>query len=324
MFDLNNLECNVSTIKPADFDKRWAKWLKEVHDVKNHVEIVDEDVRLDGFGKIISFYYDSVNDTKIYAKLYLRWEPSRPVVAYYHGHMSYIDDPNNDWHCMNLVAAGFNVVMIDMRFQNGKVVDNNNYRYKQYPSACYNIDDLENCYNKRLDQDALKILDIIKDPTIFKDINGTPLANMPLLVAGPSQGGGLSLMVSAMSDLDIVCSLSDVPSDCGIKDRIINREGKYGVISDFLVDHPELREVVMANQDYFDVINMADKINIPIIASIGTLDDCCPPKYFYQAYKKIKGEKKLDIYEGYGHGGFEEIHLPKKIEFAKKILKCNY
>ena len=324
MFDYNKLEYTVSTIKPKDFESRWAKWLQEVHDVKNHIEIVNEDVRLDGFGKIISFYYDSVAGAKVYAKLYLRWEPSRPVVAYYHGHMSYIDDPNNDWHCMNLVAAGFNVVAIDMRFQNGKVIDNYHYRYMDYPSACYNIDDLETCYNKRLDQDALKILDIIKDPNIFKDINGTPLASMPLMVAGPSQGGGLSLMVSAMSDYDIEVSLSDVPSDCAIKDRIINREGKYTVIDDFLKDYPHLKDVVMANQDYFDVINMADKIKAKVICSIGTMDNICPPKYFYQAYKKIKSEKQLDIYEGYGHGGFEEIHLPKKIKFAKKYIKCDY
>ena len=322
--DKDFYNCKVLTKKPADFDERWARWLKEVHDVKNHIEIVDIDTRLDGFGKIISFYYDSVSNAKIYAKLYLRWEPNRAVVAYYHGHNSFIDNADNDWHCMNLVAAGFNVVAIDMRFQNGKVIDNNKYRYMEYPSACYNIDDLETCYNKYLDQDALKVLDIIKDPTIFKDINGTPLASMPLLVAGPSQGGGLSLMVSSMSDYDIVASLSDLPSDCAIKDRIINREGKYGVIKDFLEDHPELTDVVMNNQDYFDVINMTDKIRAQVIASVGLDDDTCPPKYFYQAYKKIKTNKHLDKYPGFGHGGFEEIHLPKKIKFAKKALKCDY
>lgn len=318
------LECTPLTKMPKDFDERWAKWLKEVHDVPNHIEVIDEDVRLDGFGKIISFWYDSVKNTKIYAKLYLRWEPNRPTVAYYHGHMSFIDEADNDWHAMNLVAAGFNVVMIDMRFQNGRVRDTNEYKYTNYPSACYNIDDLENCYAKRLDQDALKVLDIIKDEAIFKDINGTPIAKQPLMVAGPSQGGGLSLMVSAISDYDIVCSLSDVPSDCNIKSRVINHEGKYTPIDDFIKEYPHLKDVVMNNLDYFDVINMASKIKCPVIASVGMEDPVCPPKYFYEAYKKIKGKKELHKYEGYGHGGFEEIHLPKKIKFAKDILKCDY
>ena len=201
--------------------------------------------------------------------------------------------------------------------------DNNHYKYMDYPSACFNIDDLEHCYNKYLDQDALKLIDIIKDPSIFKDINGTPLASQKLIVAGPSQGGGLSLMVAAMCGCADV-SLSDVPSDCAIKDRIINKEGKYGVIKDFLKEHADLEEVVMKNQDYFDVINMADRITIPVICSIGAKDTICPPKYFYQAFKQFKGEKVLDVYEDCGHGGFEEIHLPKKIAFAKRILNTDY
>ena len=35
----------------------------------------------------------------------------------------------------------------------------------------------------------------------------------------------------------------------------------------------------------------------------------------------MQGEKEIHLYEGYGHGGFEEIHLPKKIAFAVKVLK---
>lgn len=323
MFDLNSFNCKVSTIKPDDFDKVWDKWIKEVRAVPNNIEIVKEEVQIDGFGKIIDFYYDSVNGAKVFAKLYLRWEAARDVVAYYHGHNSYIDHEDNVWHCMNLVAAGFNVFAIDMRFQNGKTIDNTPYRFMDYPSACFNIDELNHCYNKYLDQDALKLIDIIKDPSLFKDINGTPLANQKLIVAGPSQGGGLSMMVASL-DNRVDLSLSDVPSDCAIKDRIINKEGKYGVIKDFLTDHPELTDVVMRNQDYFDVINMTDKMACPTICSVGTIDKICPPAYFYQAYEKIKTKKALEVYEGYGHGGFEEIHLPKKIKFAKDVLNINY
>lgn len=316
MFDLNKLEYRVSTVRPVDFDDVWARWIKEVHDIKNHIEIVK--TIEEGFGKIICFYYDSVLNGKIYARLYLRNEKNRPIVAYYHGHMGNIEHKDQIWHCMNLVAAGFNVMAIDMRFQNGLAIDNNKYRFDNYPSCCFNIDNLETCYNKILDQDALKMIDIIKDPTCFKEIS-----NVPIIVAGPSQGGGLSMMVAANAT-GISLSLSDVPSDCAIKDRIINREGKYTPINDLLKEHPELEETVMKNQDYFDVINMADKITCPILCSIGTADNVCPPAYFYQAYKKIQGYKELEIYEGYGHGGFEEIHLPKKIKFAKKILKADY
>ena len=71
-----------------------------------------------------------------------------------------------------------------MRFQGDRVKDNNEYRFKDFPSVCYNIDDLETCYTKRLDQDALKIIDIIADANIFPNIK-----NRGIMLAGPSQGG---------------------------------------------------------------------------------------------------------------------------------------
>ena len=308
---MEKLNCEILTKKPADFDERWAKWLKEVHDVPNHIDIEYEET--EGYGKRIGFYYDSVQNTKIFAILYLRLDSDKPTVVYYHGHNSYIEEDHNIWHCMNLVAAGYSVVAIDMRFQGPRVKDPNHYEFTNYPSACYNITDLENCYNKRLDQDALKIIDVIKDPTLFPN-----LKNRGLMVAGPSQGGGLSLIAAAMADVPIICSLSDVPSDCAMKDRVLNREGKYGVILDFITDHPELKDIVLAHQDYFDVVNMADRIKCGVIASVGTEDHICPPKYFMHAYQKIKGEKQLNVYEGFGHGGFEEQQLPLKIAFADK------
>ena len=76
----------------------------------------------------------------------------------------------------------------------------------------------------------------------------------------------------------------------------------------------------VADMDFY----MAPRIKAAVISSVGMEDDCCPPRYFYQAYKKMTCVKELYPYEGYGHGGFEEIHLPKKIAFAKKILKCDY
>ena len=305
---------DILTKKPLDFDVKWNQWLKEVEDVKNHIEIVDTEIT--GYGKKISFYYDSVANTKIYAILYLRLDSDKPTIIYYHGHNSFIEQDYNVWHCVNLLDAGFSVCAIDMRFQSEKVQDNNPYIYKEYPSACYNIDDLESCYMKRLDQDALKIIDIIRDPNIFENIK-----NRGIMLAGPSQGGGLSIMAASLTKHKIAAVVADVPSDCALINRVINREGKYGVIDDFLKDHPELKEKVFENLNYFDCINMAEKIKCPILFSVGLDDKICPPKYFYLAYEKIKSAKELIKYEGYGHGGFEEKHLPLKINFLNKYAK---
>jgi len=311
---MEELEVRILTRKPKDFDERWSRWIQEIHDVENHIEIVSEEKT--SFGKKLGFYYNSIANTKIFAILYLQELLDKPIVAYYHGHNSYIEEDHVIWHCLNLVNAGYSVLAIDMRFQSRMIKDDNKYLFSSYPSACFNITDLENCYHKRLNQDALKIIDIIRDPLCFKEI-----ADLDIVVAGPSQGGGMSMMVAAMSDNPILCALSDIPSDCALKDRILGRYGKYGVIMDLIEDHPKLKDIIMNNQDYFDVVNMADQIDCPIMTSVGSVDEVCPPRFFYQAYKKITSKKELKIYEGYGHGGFEEIHLPLKLIFIKQMIK---
>lgn len=311
---MNNFDCHVLTQKPTDFDEVWARWIEEVHRVKNKIEIVNEEKT--SYGKKVSFYFDGVANTRIFAILYLQDTLNKPIIAYYHGHNSYIEEDHNVWHCMNLVNAGYSVVAIDMRFQKGRVIDTNKYEFKDYPSVCYNITDIETCYTKRLYQDALKIIDIIKDPSCFGKI-----ANLDVVVAGPSQGGGLSLMVASMSDTPILASVSDVPSDCALKDRILGRYGKYGVIMDLIDARPDLKEIILNNQDYFDLINMVDRIKCGVFTSVGSIDEICPPRFFYQAYQKITSEKALIVYEGFGHGGFEEMHLPKKLTFLERLSK---
>lgn len=307
---MEKLDKNIPVFKPDDFNKKWDKWLKEVHDVNNHIEVVE--VFEEDYGKKIHLFFDSVANTKIFAILYLPTSP-KAVVAYYHGHNSFIEQDHNVWHCMNLVKDNLAVMAIDMRFQKGRVIDTNDYLYKEYPSSLYNINNVDNSYNLRLCQDALKVIDIIKDPKCFKEI-----ASLPLIAAGPSQGGGLSLMVGSFQKVDLI--VPDVPSDCCLKERVYGRHGKYGVILDFINEHKEMEEQIIHDLAYFDVVNMADRISCPVFSSVGGIDEICPARFYYEAYKKIVTKKYIDIYDDYGHGGFEEIHLPKKLKFINEYL----
>lgn len=308
---MERLQVTYEENKPIDFEERWNKWLKEVHDVKNNIEILE--TKSTSYGKEYKFYYDSVANTKIFAILYLPNNP-KGIACYYHGYGINIEDERIIAHCMNLVNNNLAVAAIDMRFQSNRIIDNNEYNYKTYSLACYNVDDLERCYSKRLNQDALKLIDIIKDNSLFKEINC-----LPLIVTGPSQGGGLSLMVGAFCDVDLI--ICDIPSDCCLKERVLGKYGKYGKILDFINDNPMKKDSVLCDQGYFDVVNMASKIKAPIFSSVGMEDNICPPQYFYCAYQKVTGEKHLCYYDGYGHGGFESLHLTKKLEFINKKLK---
>ena len=79
--------------------------------------------------------------------------------------------------------------------------------------------------------------------------------------------------------------------------------------------------MLSGREAYFDVINMADKIKCPVYSSVGSIDDICPASFYIEAYDKITSLKEVVWYEGYGHGGFEEIHFPKKLQYVLDYLK---
>ena len=95
---------------------------------------------------------------------------------------------------------------------------------------------------------------------------------------------------------------------------------KFGIEYDKTLSNLKHRKY-QCDHYYFDVINMSHKINCPVLASIGTVDDVCPAEFFYEAYLNIPNPKEIFVYEGYGHGGFEELHLPIKYDFVARNIK---
>lgn len=302
----------IDTLRPDDFDEFWARQRKRVHDVKNKVEI--ESIQDKDFGKEIHFYFYSVDGAKLYAKLFINSKENKPLFVYYHGHNSNLGDTWVHAHIMNLVNAGFSCVAIDMRHQSVRVEDPVKYDILDYTSTCYNILDVEHSYMLYVDLDALKIIDIVKDKNIFSEV-----ADKDIYVAGHSQGGGLAILAAAQ-DNRVKCALADIPSEIAIRNRIKGCHGKYTTVNEYIKDHPENENKVYNTVDYLDVVNMYDTINCPIIFGLGDIDEVCPTRFTLNLTEKIKSKVEVDIYHG-GHGGFEDLHLPVKINFANNVFK---
>lgn len=315
---LNDLKTQVRKNKPHDFDEVWEKWLNETKAIPNSIEVVKTEET--EFGCIIDFYFNSINDVKVFTRLYrneLSIENNRPLIVLFHGSGSNSYSDHNIWHSMNWVNQGYSVVMMDARNQGGSTIDINDYEFNDRHYLCNGCLDKETHYDKRLYLDACKLLYVTRDSSLelFKDY-----ANKPVVAAGPSQGGELTLVVSSLTDIPAL-AVCDIPSGCALIERIENRNGKYTALSEIIDEYPEYKDKIYKACGYFDIINMSHKINCPVLASIGTVDDVCPAEFFYEAYLNIPNPKEIFVYEGYGHGGFEELHLPIKYDFVARNIK---
>ena len=124
-----------------------------------------------------------------------------------------------------------------------------------------------------------------------------------ICVQGGSQGGALTLLVSALRAGQVACASAGAPYLCSMMDAAsLTRSYPYEEINDYLRLHPEREEAARDTFDLHDIHNFVDKIECPIIVNIGLMDDVCPPETGFAVFREIgSGDKKLYPYEDCGH-----------------------
>ena len=307
----------IKFIRPDDLKEFWDKSLKETLEIKN--EIIVDHIDPQDFGSLIYFYFLSVNNTKMHCRFYINDEglrERRPFIILFHGAGSCTWDDHNIYHCLNWARNGFCVIMMDCRNQGGFSVDNNQYDFMDKHYMCRGILNKETSYDKLLYLDAYKLMTITRDSSIdiFKE-----LSECEVIVAGPSQGGQLSLAMASLSDIPVLC-IPDLPSGCAIISRSEGRFGKYTYFDDIIKENPEYKDTIYHESSYFDLINLTENIKCPVYSSVGSVDDICPMEFYLEAYNHISTKKEVVYYEGFGHGGFEEIHFPKKLNYVLNYI----
>ena len=313
---MNNKE--IKFRRPKDLEQCWERWKRETLDIPNNV-IVDH-IDPQDFGSLVYFYFDSVNNTKIHCRFYINDNAiklNRPLIILFHGANSCTWDDHNIYHCLNWAKNDFCVLMMDCRNQGGFSIDNNEYSFMDRMYMCRGILDKETSYDKLMYLDAYKLINITRDKNIeiFKDIY-----DKEVVVAGPSQGGQLSLVTASLSDIPSLC-IPDIPSGCAIISRIEGHFGKYTAFDEIIQQFPEYKEIIYDESSYFDCINLVENIKCPVFSSVGTIDDVCPMEFYVEAYNRLTVSKEIHYYEGYGHGGFEEIHFPKKLQYVLDYIE---
>ena len=132
---------------------------------------------------------------------------------------------------------------------------------------------------------------------------------------GGSQGGGFGLMLTGLNK-HIRRAVILVPA---ITDhlcfKIDGRQAGWPRLVEAQL--PENREAAEANAPYFDAVNFAMRIDVPIRFCVGFADAVCPPHAGYTAYNVCPSKDKLMRYGiGQGHTTFKEI----RNEFSKWLV----
>ena len=114
-------------------------------------------------------------------------------------------------------------------------------------------------------------------------------------IAGSSQGGALSLLVSGL-DKRIKALTANVPAMCDHTGSLYGRPSGWPR----LLANGEA-ERVLRTSGYYDAALNAALISVPALLAVGFVDRVCAPTSVYAAFNNLRGPKEIDHFPDMGH-----------------------
>lgn len=283
--------------KPADFDRYWARALREMHSTDPGLEMVHGNFQVD-CAECFELYFTGVYGARVHAK-YLRPKNIRkphPAVVIFHGYSGSSGEWNDK---LNYVALGFSVAALDCRGQGGLSEDKGGIKGTTYKGHI--IRGLNDS------PDALLFRQIFLDTAQLAGI----VMSMPEVdpkrvgAMGGSQGGGLTLACAALEPR-IKRAVSMIPFLCDYQ-RVWEMDLAQGAYEELRIffrqfdPRHEREDEIFTRLGYVDVQHLAGRIRAETLMITNLMDTTCPPSTQFAAYNKIKARKKMVIYPDFAH-----------------------
>lgn len=229
-----------------------------------------------------------------------------PCVIQYHGFSGSRGMPSD---YLSWTALGMAVLAVDCRGQGGRTPDKASYQEAYFDGLpCRGILNPKEYYYRHVYLDSIRAIDAA---CAMEDTDSSRL-----VLHGISQGGAL-VMAAAALDNRPALALADVPGNSDLETRVEGENGSFAAVAAYLKRFPQHTDTAFRTLSYFDIMNLADRIECPVYCSVSLKDNTCPAKCFYAAYNRIQAEKQMEIYPFCGHENAYSIQMEKKLLFLQ-------
>lgn len=138
-------------------------------------------------------------------------------------------------------------------------------------------------------------------------------------VTGGSQGGGITIAASALSD-SVKVSMPDVPFLCHYRRATeITDAAPYSEIAKYCLTHRDKIDRVFHTLSYFDGVNLAARATTRTLFSVALMDQTCPPSTVFAAYNYHAGPKDIRIWRYNNHEGGGSYQSVEKVRFLTDL-----
>lgn len=176
----------------------------------------------------------------------------------------------------------------------------------EYPARGFDTGDPAKVYFLGMFLRVLRAIDILETSPLWDGRN--------LMLWGASQGAWQSLAGAALSD-SVTCLCVYIPAGCGIAG---------GGWPSARLSGSARKEELAKTIPYFDGVNLCTRIGgeVPVLFSIGLVDDACRADGVVAAYNNLKSKhKKLAAHCDLGHDANCGTYVAEQIDFIMKNLR---
>ena len=216
-----------------------------------------------------------------------------------------------------LASAGFAHLAVDTRGQGSAwsvgVTPDPHGAGPHHPGfATLGIESRESYYYRRVFTDGVRAVEAARSLDLADESR--------VAVVGGSQGGGISLAVTALIG-DLAASVFFVPFLCDFRRATqITDAYPYKEIGHYLAIHRDRVEEVHRVLSYFDGVNFAKRATTPAEFTAALMDPVCPPSTVYGAFNNYAGRKAIRVWEYNGHeGGGSDDEIWAAAHFRKAL-----
>ena len=283
--DLEKFETQVA--RPADFEEFWQDVLAQVAKIPLEPKISPDSFRSNEDALVSLATFQSLDGLEV-ATWYCvpaKGEGPFPAIIHLPG---YKGEPSirRDWGAKGVVH-----LMVSVR---GKLRSNSQFN-PGYPGLLTHGIESRDTYGYRG-----VIADCVRGGDFL--LSRPEVDSQRIYACGSSQGGGLTLITSALRS-EIKGGVSGYPFLCCFPESMkMLRSYPYDELSCYARAYPERVPQMMETLSYYDAVNFVGLIKCPMVVGIAMDDEVCPPETSYAAYKGLGGPKELWLFPNSGHG----------------------
>lgn len=284
----------------SDFKAFWDNALKELASVAPQYKLTLKEELSKQDYEIFLVEMNSLDNERIRG-YYAR--PKRkgkfPVIVEYMGYGSSAYPPTQQWD-------GFAHFVLSIRGQALNLPEN---KYGEW--GTFGLQSKDTYYYRGAYMDVVRALDFVcSRPELDSERIG---------VRGGSQGGALSFVAAAL-DKRVKAAAPNIPFLSDFPDYFKICPWPKSEFDDYLKKNPGTTwDDIYELLSYFDIKNLAQWIECPLLMGVGLQDNVCPPHINFAAYNQVMSEKSWMVFPDFTHSVGKEYYEASKRFFDEKL-----